>query len=173
MSALSLGVDFLQVVSIFTAFGFKWPAELNGVFTAASTASLNDQLLAPECSVSGWSLTRKWFAVQILPALFVGSLVIMFAVYGLLAKFGTEERRKSFSNKLSSFIGVCIAAVYTLYFSVVKGALSIFNCVVNESGVRVLVAHPSEQCDVVRVFPLVACCCPSLSSYSRSRPMLL
>ena len=53
MSALSIGVDFLQVVSVFTSFGFEWPAQLSGIFVVASSSTLNDQLLAPECSVQG------------------------------------------------------------------------------------------------------------------------
>jgi hypothetical protein len=59
LSALGIGVDFLQVVSLFSSFGFQWPAELTSLFNASSTSSFNDQLVAPECSVGAWSFERK------------------------------------------------------------------------------------------------------------------
>ena len=159
MTALSVGVDFMQIVSIFSSFGFAWPSALHSVFTAASAAALNDQLLAPECSVAGWSLTRKWLAVQIIPGLFILALLVLAAMNkGLMlfhryvrGKKQNESRtRNRFAKLLDAYCGFVIAIVYTLYFSVVKGALSIFNCVQNESGVRVMVAYPSEVCGQVR-----------------------
>lgn len=59
LSALGIGVDFLQVVSLFSSFGFTWPVALKGFFTAASTSSFNDQLMAPECSIGTWSFASK------------------------------------------------------------------------------------------------------------------
>ncbi len=59
MSALGIGVDFLQIVSMFTAFGFRWPSELTSLFKIASTSTFNEQLMAPECSVSGWGFQMK------------------------------------------------------------------------------------------------------------------
>ncbi len=59
LSALGIGMDFLQVVSLFTSFGFEWPSQLTSLFNAFSFSSFNDQLLAPECSVGTWSFRRK------------------------------------------------------------------------------------------------------------------
>ena len=47
LSALGLGVDFLQVVSIFSAFGFTWPIQLSSLFTVASASTFNFQIVAP------------------------------------------------------------------------------------------------------------------------------
>jgi hypothetical protein len=88
LSALGIGVDFLQVISMcvfftlqvlqhdyhnvlslsylpcvrpsFTSFGFAWPPALVKLFTVASLSSFNDQLLAPECSVGGWGFRLKY-----------------------------------------------------------------------------------------------------------------
>jgi hypothetical protein len=59
LSALGIGVDFLQVVSLFSSFGFSWPPALTGLFNASSTSSFNDQLMAPECSIGTWSFASK------------------------------------------------------------------------------------------------------------------
>jgi hypothetical protein len=65
-------------------------------------------------------------------------------------KAGLNEHRIGvFTDFVDSGVGVCIAVVYTLYFSVVKGTLVVFNCVPNEQGVRVMAAFPSELCDSV------------------------
>jgi hypothetical protein len=49
----------LQVVSVFSSFGFKWPVQLTKLFAASSMSSFNDQLMAPECSVGSWSFELK------------------------------------------------------------------------------------------------------------------
>jgi hypothetical protein len=59
LSALGIGVDFLQVVSLFSSFGFAWPPELTSLFAASSATSFSDQLVAPECSIGTWSFSRK------------------------------------------------------------------------------------------------------------------
>jgi hypothetical protein len=59
LSALGLGIDFLQVISLFSSFGFAYPEELTSLFSASSLSSFNEQLLAPECSLGTWSFSRK------------------------------------------------------------------------------------------------------------------
>ncbi len=59
MSALGIGVDFLQIMSIFTSFGFKWPVTLKALFQYTSLSTFNDQMMAPECTVSVWTFTNK------------------------------------------------------------------------------------------------------------------
>lgn len=59
MSALGIGVDFLQIMSIFTSFGFTWPVSLKSLFSYASLTTFNDQLVAPECTVSTWTFSNK------------------------------------------------------------------------------------------------------------------
>lgn len=59
LSALGIGVDFLQVVSLFSSFGFTWPIQLRSMFNASSVTSFNEQLFAPECSVGSWSFKGK------------------------------------------------------------------------------------------------------------------
>ncbi len=80
MSALGIGVDFLQIMSIFTSFQFKWPIELKSLFAYASATTYNDELMAPECSVSTWSFLMKWWMVQALPMTFILILVVLLCV---------------------------------------------------------------------------------------------
>ena len=44
----------------FSSFGFKWPTILSKMYNIASMSSFNEQFLAPECSVGGWSFQLKY-----------------------------------------------------------------------------------------------------------------
>lgn len=60
LSVCCCSVDFLQVLSIFTSFNFRWPKALKALFVAASASTYNDQLVAPECSISQWTFDTKY-----------------------------------------------------------------------------------------------------------------
>ncbi len=49
----------VQVVSVFSSFGFQWPVQLNKLFAASSMSTFNEQLMAPECSIGSWSFELK------------------------------------------------------------------------------------------------------------------
>ncbi len=49
LAVLGIGVDFLQVLSIFSAFKFEWPPALVSLYNAMSIAAFNLDILAPEC----------------------------------------------------------------------------------------------------------------------------
>ncbi len=45
LSVIGVGVDFLQVVSLFSSFGFAWPSQLTSLFKVASASTVNEQLV--------------------------------------------------------------------------------------------------------------------------------
>ncbi len=55
-----------------------------------------------------------------------------------------------FKGFLDGYCGLCIVALYFLYLTVVKGALSVFDCSKNKDGVWILDADPSIKCYTVR-----------------------
>jgi hypothetical protein len=59
--------------------------------------------------------------------------------------------RDQFKRVKDAYCGMCILALYFLYLVVVKGALSVFDCSKNESGVWILDADPSIRCNEVRL----------------------
>ncbi len=62
LGTVGIAVDFLQVLSILTSFGFRWPIRLSNMFSTASSVSFNEQLVAPECSIGTVPFDRKWVA---------------------------------------------------------------------------------------------------------------
>jgi hypothetical protein len=59
MPAAVPSVAFVQVVSVFSSFGFQWPVQLTKLFAASSMSTFNEQLMAPECSIGAWSFELK------------------------------------------------------------------------------------------------------------------
>ncbi len=45
LSVIGVAVDFLQVVSLFSSFGFQWPVQMTVLFKAASASTVNEQLV--------------------------------------------------------------------------------------------------------------------------------
>ena len=83
LSALAIGVDFMQVVAMFASFNFAWPVSLKGILNTVSASNLNMQLLAPECSLK-FSFTQLWLAVAAVPILVLGALgLVCAALYGI------------------------------------------------------------------------------------------
>jgi hypothetical protein len=94
-------VASVQVVSVFSSFGFQWPVQLTKLFAASSMSTFNEQLMAPECSIGAWSFelkyvravlcvagvrarcdmhctwcaVRRWYMMQAVPLVFIGGLV--------------------------------------------------------------------------------------------------
>lgn len=58
--------------------------------------------------------------------------------------------RDKFAAAQDSYCGFCIIAMYFLYLTVTKGALSVFDCSKNQDGVYILDAEPSIKCYEVR-----------------------
>ena len=62
----------------------------------------------------------------------------------------SEGQRDKLLKMIDTYCGICILALYFSYFLVVKGMLTMFDCVKNASGVWILNADPSVQCYTVR-----------------------
>ena len=59
------------------SFGFQWPVQLTSLFNIASMTSVNEQLMAPECTIGSWGFEMKWYLMQALPLVFVFGFVLM------------------------------------------------------------------------------------------------
>ncbi len=57
--------------------------------------------------------------------------------------------RNKVSTIVDGYCGMCIMALYFLYLTIVKSALSVFDCSRNKDGLYILDADPSIRCDEV------------------------
>ena len=60
LAALSIGIDFMQVIAMFAAFNFKWPPLVISTLSVMSAAAFNLQALAPECALQVRCASLVW-----------------------------------------------------------------------------------------------------------------
>jgi hypothetical protein len=120
-AGLSIGVDFVQALSMFAGFQFDWPPAIVQLFNAFSLLNFNFDILAPECSVS-LNFEAKWYIVQLLPGLLfagigvvlVGTKAIQLVQVKLLHTLPLGAL--SAVSTVDVCIGVCFSGVFMLYF---------------------------------------------------------
>lgn len=81
LAAVSICIDFCQVVSLFSSYDFAWPRVVSSAYSVLSAFNLNLELASPECSV-GWDYETKWYIMYFMPVvfgfMFTGSFLIAF-----------------------------------------------------------------------------------------------
>ena len=83
MTSVSIGVDFLQALAVFRVIDFQWPTFTAAMLTVGDLASIDLELIAPECSIS-FEYWQKWAFVQVLPLAAAALVGIVGGVYGVL-----------------------------------------------------------------------------------------
>jgi hypothetical protein len=178
LAALSIGIDFMQVIAMFAAFNFKWPPLVVGVFSAVSAAAFNLQALAPECAMQ-FSVIEKWLILQSMPFVLLGTTLSAAAAAATVEWvqerykrrkniYGVVVRRKrgvqSAATLNDTLFGVFFAGLYYVYFSCVRNSMTIFNCTLH-SGTLTVSSEPSVLCTMddpvyAYLYPWsVACIC--------------
>jgi len=77
LAAMSICIDFCQVVSLFASYDFAWPTVVSGAYAFLSAFNLNLELASPECSV-GWDYETKWYIMFLMPVVFGGLFALSF-----------------------------------------------------------------------------------------------
>lgn len=69
---LTIGLDYMQVISIFASTRVNWPPQMKELFRILSAFNLNIEIVAPECAFAGITYSNKFGAIMALPvAVFV------------------------------------------------------------------------------------------------------
>ena len=126
---LSIGIDYFQVLSIFSGVRINWPGSMRTIFNWLSAFNFNIDLAAPECALTSINFKEKWFMIMGLPL----SCIVIF----LIAYIGMTCHRCMKSAVLTTYIayhhldmliGYSFVMMYYLYLSLLKSVLDIFNC---------------------------------------------
>ena len=119
VAALSIGVDYFQVLAVFAALEINWPSSLMTVFQLSSLTMANVDSTSPECSVS-IDYTQKWYFSMFLPVLLGGGLAVAYAVKTAVyllkrqAKPAVQRKPKKLKG-YATLIGVFLAGLNVLY----------------------------------------------------------
>jgi len=86
LAAVSICIDFCQVVSLFASYDFAWPTVVGSAYSVLSAFNLNLELASPECSV-GWDYETKWYIMYFMPMvfglLFTTGFIVQFIRYSV------------------------------------------------------------------------------------------
>lgn len=155
LAALSMAIDFLQVLAMFGSFQLEWPPQLQTLFVVSSSSNYNVELVAPECSLS-FSFLQKWVVMQTLPVAYlciimlIAGAAILHARWRAIGCSATSPQYQRFRKAVDSWrtqmVGFAVTGMYTLYFVTVRLSLSVFDCSLGTDGVAILDADPSVKC---------------------------
>jgi hypothetical protein len=123
---MSIGVDYFQVVALFSQTKIDWPPSLLSFFRSLSIFNLNLELMAPECSFK-FGYETKWFWTESVPLL--GFAFFLVAHYGkYIHKRFIKNRRNKLHSHIHTMIGVSLVLMYYGYLYITRTTLDIFNC---------------------------------------------
>ncbi|GBG24702.1 Protein O-linked-mannose beta-1,2-N-acetylglucosaminyltransferase 1 [Hondaea fermentalgiana] len=101
LAAVSICIDFCQVVSLFSTYDFAWPSVVSGAYAVLSAFNLNLELASPECSV-GWDYETKWYIMYFMPVvfglLFTTSFIVAFV------KLAVRKVRREIKAKTGALV---------------------------------------------------------------------
>mmetsp|Transcript_22541 Transcript_22541/g.46821 ORF Transcript_22541/g.46821 Transcript_22541/m.46821 type:complete len:4475 (+) Transcript_22541:277-13701(+) len=127
LGIITIGVDYFQVIAIFSSANVDWPQELTDLWNMLSAFNLNIDLAAPECwQGADFTYDQKWMVVEFTPvALMFMSFVAYVAKYCFKRFKGRKARLHSHAPKL---FGTTVTIFYYTYLYVTTKTLSVFNC---------------------------------------------
>lgn len=128
LTLISVGMDWAQVVAMFSRTRVQWPTLVKELFMILSAFNFNLELIAPECAIPEVTYAGKWLFIEGLP-LFGWLLLTLLFMARLVWKVAVLCRpRKSLFNHLPVLVATGIVVQRVLYLYVTRTTLDIFNC---------------------------------------------
>jgi len=128
IALISIGIDYAQVVSIFSRTRIRWPPLVKQIFLILSAFNVNLELAAPECLLENVTFYNKWLAIEMLPLLAIGFLGILYMLKLSYKACCLNKKKNQLHSHLPIMISVFIVAFRVLYLFLTRSALDVFNC---------------------------------------------
>jgi hypothetical protein len=127
LAFLSIGVDYFQVVALFTAANVKWPEALIGLLRYMRLFTIDIDVLAPECfTVISIDYEVKWWLTMLAPIGALALLTIGFLIAEAAAS--CQQKKVIMVELLNSFVSCFIVVFYYGYIILIKRGMEIFDC---------------------------------------------
>jgi len=129
LAFITIGIDYFQVLAIFSSTKVPWPAALQSLFNIMSVFNFNIDIAAPECISPNLDYEVKWWLQMALPLALLGILATVYFGYAgvKMARWGIHQPHV-YQSHLSALIAIFMVAMYYLYLVLTKKALEVFNC---------------------------------------------
>ena len=128
VALLSIGVDYLQVLSMFSRTKIVWPALLKTLFNVFSAFNLNIEITAPECLVPDLTFATKWFAVEVIPLAVAAIMLLLHAVQLAYKRACLSGGKKQQYDHVPALVATSIVLFRMLYMNLTKTSFDVLNC---------------------------------------------
>ncbi|KAH8092803.1 calcium ion binding protein [Aureococcus anophagefferens] len=156
IAVLAIGVDYLQVLSVFAGTEIAWPRVLRDFYRNLAVINLDFlDIFPPECSLA-MSYEQSWLAVEFAPLILAAACYLVFLVVYTYQVCANAHNRREMKKKLARLRGQLTSALlygfYFVYLYIAENTLDVLNCarVENPDGARTeeeyLMSDPSELC---------------------------
>jgi hypothetical protein len=128
-----IGLDYLQVLAIFSQSQLQWPKELEYFFNALSAFNFNIDLLSPECyNQTDLGYKTLWSMVALVPVILVGVMLFSFAIFAVASFIAGRSNRGTMRRSFYRIIGFLLSMYYWCYLMVSTNTMEVFNCQATE-----------------------------------------
>eukprot|EP00946_MAST-07B_sp_MAST-7B-sp1_P001358 g1358.t1 len=129
MAFIPIGVDYFQVLAIFTGSNIPWPSYIATILQWFSFFNVNIDITAPECLAPNLSYGFKFYLTLMSPVValtFMIFLMIFRIIMNKCCKSCVATGFEKFDWR--GYISVYLIIIYFLYLTVTRRALEIFTC---------------------------------------------
>jgi hypothetical protein len=126
LAFLSIGVDYFQVVALFTSADVSWPPEIKDVLKYLRLFNIDIDVMAPECAIPDFDYEYKWWITMLAPV--VALCIITF--FFLIAECIVCVSGRATDNRvvLDTFISSFIVIFYYGYIILIKRGMEVLDC---------------------------------------------
>eukprot|EP01138_Halocafeteria_seosinensis_P015079 gb/GECG01015392.1/.p1 GENE.gb/GECG01015392.1/~~gb/GECG01015392.1/.p1 ORF type:complete len:1316 (+),score=129.54 gb/GECG01015392.1/:1-3948(+) len=129
LAAFTIGVDYFQVLALFSRTRVQWPMVMERTLQALSFFNLNLELAAPSCWMSPPPTYEiKWMATMAIPLLAFGLLAVIYVTRYLYKLIILRNSSRLRHTHINSIIATAVVIMYVLYIFLARRTLDIFNC---------------------------------------------
>lgn len=132
IALIAIGVDYAQVLSMFSKTRIRWPKFLKDIFQILSAFNLNLDLTAPECMMPDMKWWMKFAFVEALPALFILLFVIIHFIKLAYKALCLNKKRQGNYTHIPTMISTSIVIFRMLYLYLTRTSMDVMNCAPTE-----------------------------------------
>ena len=125
LAFISIGIDYFQVLAMFTNSDIRWPMLLKRIMGVLDFFNFNVDIMAPECLLPEFDYRFKYTLTMILPFVVFVVLLLGLILHVLVRKCLNREIEKHFISRL---VGTFMLSLYFMYLMLTMRALQVFNC---------------------------------------------
>jgi len=132
ISFIQIGVDYMQVLAIFSSARIQWPPALRELLSLLSAFNLNLEITAPECLIPDIAAVDKWFAFQAVPLCVALVLALSFGVQFCFNICVKNRKWRDAMPAADRSINLAFVFMYVMYLQATKTSLDALSCIPTE-----------------------------------------